>query len=83
MTTQFCLGSILEDVERVKLSSKRFVGKVQDAVVLRAEMDDDGVETLVDATRVFPPRVADGTGQLVGAVRIVAHVRCRDLECEC
>ena len=67
----------------MELSSECFVGKVEHAVVLGSEVYDDGVETLVDAPGILSPRVADGAGQLVGAVRMVDHVRCRDLKNNC
>ena len=40
----------------------------------RTQVDDDGVEALVDPAPVLTPGVADGAGQLRGTVGIVAHV---------
>ena len=44
----------------MKLIAKRLVGKVQDDVVLGAQVDDEGVGRLVSPARILVGRRADG-----------------------
>ena len=73
---------ILVNVKSQKLWSESLVCEVEDAVVPRTQVDDDGVEALVDPAPVLTSWVADGAGQLGGPGGIVAHVGRWDLESE-